>query len=67
MEVEEVEADVVAGSVEDEEAGEEVEEEVNQQAGWMMMNFMHCHRMHDTNTSKIAGRREQAGKAAANH
>ena len=51
-EVEEVEEDVAAKDVAVEEAGDGAEEEVKQQAGWMMMNFMQCLRMHEPSMSK---------------
>ena len=44
----------------DEEAGEEAEKEVQQQAEWMMMNFMRCLRMHEPSTSKNAERKEKS-------
>ena len=46
----------------DEEAGEEAEKEVQQQAEWMMMNFMRCLRMHEPSTSKNAERKEKSAQ-----
>jgi Asp-tRNA(Asn)/Glu-tRNA(Gln) amidotransferase B subunit len=46
----------------DEEAGEAAEEEVKQQAGWMMMDFMRCLRMNEPSTSKNAERKEKSAQ-----
>jgi len=68
-EVEADEEDATAKDVADEEAGDEEEEEVNQQAGWMTMNFMRgCLQMHESSTSENAERKEKVvEKAATNH
>ena len=60
MVVEADEEDAAAEDVVDKEAGEEAEEEVKQQAGWMMMNFMRCLRMNEPSTSKNAERKEKS-------
>ena len=60
MVVEADEEDAAAKDVADEEAGEEAEKEVKQQARWMMMNFMRCLRMHEPSTPKNAERKEKS-------
>jgi hypothetical protein len=59
MVVEADEEDTAAEDVADE---DEEEKEVKQQAGWMMMNFMRCLRMHEPNTSKNAERKEKSAQ-----
>ena len=62
--------DAAAEDMADEEAGDEAKKEVKQQAGWMMMIFMRCLRMHKPSTSKNEERKEKSvrlvGKAAMN-
>ena len=59
MVVEADEEDAAAKDMEDEEAREEVEKEIKQEAGWMMMNFMRCLLMHEPSTSKNVERKEK--------